>query len=288
MSDPNAPVEEKKIIVNKIDTSDTDSGSSQEGGSHDDSTHNNNNNQDGGSNDSDDVTHSPISAESKAKLDAMDIMDATEFGLAPNPEQGGGSSNGINQKKKEYDQNGGYSKHGKSLSGGDKTSTNMDNSDESDENNMLHGGSDTSDTVVVDNDGEPEDNTGKSGNHIKSLKGGRRTKKSSRRESSKANYSGSSGRSTIVDVALPMGGKAVVPFSMPKSLNISDLKKKFENEYKKMRSMKSEERRRRIAELEAILFEDPSANDLASGLLDIVDDRALKCMAMKALLAKGI
>lgn len=273
MSDQSeTPSENKTIIVNKIDNSADDE--SQSGGS-----------QDNGSQDS---SSSPISAESKAKLD---LMDATEFGLAPNPDQSGGSSsvNKSNDESSDSNQSGGSKANNSSENnGGDDGDDDDDKEDEPDTT-----------TVVVDNDGEP---TLGSSNNVKHTKpthtkknknslGNNASRNNSNRTHTKRknrNNDTHNNKSSIIDVALPMGGKAVIPFSMPKSLNVAELRKRFEKEYKDIGNMKPEARRRRIAELEAIVFEDPSANDLAKGLLNIVDDRALKCMAMKSLLVKGL
>lgn len=285
MSDPamSAPADEKKIVVNKIMDEPTNDDQSDGGGAE----HGTNDSQNGSHDESQSeggTERAPLSAESKAKLDAMDLMDATEFGLAPNPEQSGGSNNdGIVSKKNLI----GGSSMGKMQTGGKLQNT--DSVNNTTDSQAGGGNDDDADTVVVDTDGEPA--TGDSSINGKMQIGGKRKPKKTRKRGG-GHHMGNSHHSrssaTIVDVALPMGGKAVVPFSMPKSLNIADIKRKFENQYKEMRAMKPESRRRRLAELEAIIFEDPSANDLANGLLDIIDDRAIKCMAMKAVLAKGL
>lgn len=229
--------EEKTVVVNKI------------GGNVEEE-------QSGGFNES-----SPISTESKNKLDAMELMDETEFGLAPNPEQ----QTGGNDEEDHTLQKGGADKpklEDKAVNKGEETKKG---------GSML-----PEDTEVVGNDGHPDVPVSKRANN--------KTKKSSIR----ASHGSKRHRMPPVDVVLPMGGKAVIPFKKPTNINLNDVEKKFKQKYELMKSMKDEDRRRKIAELEAVVFEHPVATDLANGLLDIIDDRALKCMVMKAVLVDGL
>lgn len=263
-------VEENTIVVNKL----TGDGESSDVS----------NNQNGGE------QKEPLSAESKSKLDAMDLMDATEFGLAPNPEQSGGNSPSVNRYKdgklvkpvdNNNDMNGGGSKVQVKSENKVSSTANVDDNGDSD---MMGGGDDddmarSEDPIVVYTDGDT---------HLTSHTASKKTKKARSKSGRRGSNSTNKPRYTTVDVALPMGGKAVVPFAMPKNLNMSIIKRKFDEKYRAMKAMKPEAMRRKIAELEAIIFENPSANDLANGLLDIIDDKALKCMAMKSVLADGL
>lgn len=303
----------EKIVVNKIDDSDQhgggDEGETQESISHN-SKSSFTNIQEGGKTDVD--SGDEFMEDTEFGLEPMDNqIGGSSSNTSSNSQHGSGQNtqqqqtlNGGRQQQKQQTLNGDSQQR---MNGGGKNNMTGGVNKPKGDGNRLFGNNDNNnngggnvinrdggyggdgedgrdgrddgvdmDRVVVDTDGEETMDGNKYRQTMtmvnRKRKAGAKTKKNK------------AGKPHSVNVMVPPGGRAVVPFKMPKTVDIDSLRNKLQSEYKALKGMSLDKRSQRMAELDATIFENPAADDFIKGLLPVLDDHALKLLALKSVM----
>lgn len=314
-----ASISNDKIVVNKLDetsqqsggnsgVNDSNNGSDNKYGGGDD-----NNSQEGG----DDSYDESDNKHGGGNDDTDEFMNDTEFGVEPlsdvdnNAQSAGGNDNGnytnYNVGNVKFQNGGGIAKpqlrnnNLRPNNNGSRNNSSRNNSANTSANNGANNGANNNMINKTDNVGRNSNNAGRNGSNGSNNRNGRNEggvgdsdrivvdNEGNENDighivSGKKTMKAKSKKSPCVSVVVPAGGRAVVPFKLPTSVDLATLRTNFNKEYKNLVQMKSDKRSQRIAELDATLFEDPAADDYIKGMLPVLDNHALKLLALKSVM----